>query len=49
MRTAIPLISEPADALKQRLRCEHNGSPGIPVVTGQSSLSRRAKSLEILG
>jgi hypothetical protein len=25
------------------------GSPGIPVVTGQSSLSRRAKALEILG
>jgi hypothetical protein len=26
-----------------------SGSPGIPVVTGQSSLSRRAKPLEILG
>jgi hypothetical protein len=26
-----------------------HGSPGIPVVTGQSSLSRRAKALEILG
>jgi hypothetical protein len=25
------------------------GSPGIPVVTGQSSLSHRAKLLEILG
>jgi hypothetical protein len=25
------------------------GSPGFPVVTGQSSLSRRAKPLEILG
>jgi CRP/FNR family transcriptional regulator, cyclic AMP receptor protein len=25
------------------------GSPGIPVVTGQSSLSHRAKALEILG
>jgi putative transposase len=28
---------------------QKSGSPGIPVVTGQSSLSRRAKSLEILG
>jgi hypothetical protein len=28
---------------------EYNGSPGIPVVTGQSSLSHRAKLLEILG
>jgi predicted RNase H-like HicB family nuclease len=26
-----------------------SGSPGIPVVTGQSSLSHRAKLLEILG
>jgi hypothetical protein len=25
------------------------GSPGIPVVTGQNSLSRRARPLEILG
>ena len=28
---------------------ENVGSPGIPVVTGQNSLSRRARPLEILG
>jgi hypothetical protein len=30
-------------------REENCGSPGIPVVTGQNSLSRRARPLEILG
>jgi hypothetical protein len=28
---------------------DNAGSPGIPVVTGQNSLSRRARPLEILG
>jgi hypothetical protein len=31
------------------MREKKRGSPGIPVVTGQNSLSRRARPLEILG
>ena len=43
------VIPEEQRTLVKRLLREKIGSPGIPVVMGQSSLSRRARPLELLG